>query len=77
MLGAVCHHLRTPLTSLRPRLDRMEPPQGRDRAIAVVDEIAQLLDDILELARTGKSQAPAARCNLSALVADVVACLPP
>lgn len=73
MLGAIGHDLRTPLTSLRLTIEKIEREEDRERAIAAVEETSNLLDDILELARSGKSDTPAKRYDLSALVDDIVA----
>ena len=58
MLGALGHDLRTPLASLRIRLESMEPEEERERAIKTVEETAALLESILSFARTGRSTEP-------------------
>lgn len=73
MLGAIGHDLRTPLTSLRLRVEQMGPADARERAIQALDQTADLLADILDLARAGRSNELAARYNVTSIVDDVVA----
>jgi signal transduction histidine kinase len=72
MLGALGHDLRTPLASLRIRIETMEPESERLKAIKTIEEATQLLEDILELARQGRSREPVQTMDLSILVQDVV-----
>ena len=72
MLGALGHDLRTPLSSLRIRLETMEPEAERQKAIRTIEETARLLEDILELARQGRSSEPAQTMDMSILVEDMV-----
>jgi signal transduction histidine kinase len=72
MLGALGHDLRTPLSSLRIRLETMEPEAERQKAIRTIEETARLLEDILELARQGRSTEPAQTMDVSILVEDMV-----
>lgn len=72
MLGAIGHDLRTPLASLRLRLEQMEPLGERETAIAKIEDMAAMLDDILMLARTGRSRSEREAIDLAALVAAVV-----
>lgn len=53
MLGAVGHDLRTPLASLRVRVEQVDDDRLRSRMIASIDEMAAMLTDILALARSG------------------------
>lgn len=53
MLGAVGHDLRTPLASLRVRVEQVDDAGLRDKMIASIDEMAAMLSDILALARSG------------------------
>lgn len=52
MLGAVGHDLRTPLASLRIRVESVEDDRLRDAMIASLDGISATLDDILTFSRT-------------------------
>ena len=72
MLGALGHDLRTPLSSLRIRLESMEPEAERLKAVRTIEETARLLEDILELARQGRSTEPAQTMDISILVEDMV-----
>lgn len=72
MLGAIGHDLRTPLASLRIRAESMEPAEERERMIAIIEEMAALLDDTLELARSGRSSETARPLDLGALVDAIV-----
>jgi signal transduction histidine kinase len=72
MLGALGHDLRTPLASLRIRLETMEPESERNKAVRTVEEASQLLEDILELARQGRSKEPVRTIDIAVLVEDIV-----
>ncbi|MDP3739363.1 MAG: ATP-binding protein [Hyphomonadaceae bacterium] len=72
MLGALGHDLRTPLSSLRIRIETMEPESERVKAVKTIEEASQLLEDILELARRGRSSEPVQAIDLSILVEDMV-----
>jgi signal transduction histidine kinase len=72
MLGALGHDLRTPLASLRIRLETMEPESERDKAVKTIEEASRLLEDILELARHGRSKEPVTPMDVSVLVEDMV-----
>ena len=68
MLGAIGHDLRTPLTALRVRVESVPEGPDRDRMITTIDDMRQMLDDILSLARIGRDREPPQRVDLSALV---------
>lgn len=72
MLGALGHDLRTPLSSLRIRIENMEPEVERQKAIRTIEEASDLLEDILELARQGRSKEPIKAMDISILVQDMV-----
>lgn len=72
MLGAIGHDLRTPLASLRVRVEGIEDEGERDRAAATVEEMNRTLDDILSLARLGRPNEPETRVDLGALLDSVV-----
>lgn len=72
MLGALGHDLRTPLASLRIRIETMEPEVERQKAIRTIEEANRLLEDILELARQGRSSEPVQVIDISVLVQDIV-----
>lgn len=72
MLGALGHDLRTPLASLRIRIESMEPEAERLKAVRTIEEASDLLEDILELSRQGRSKEPVQTMDVSILVEDMV-----
>jgi signal transduction histidine kinase len=72
MLGAIGHDLKTPLAALRVRIESVDDSTERERMAASIDDISRSLDDILSLARVGRSTDPLEVTDLSALVAAVV-----
>jgi signal transduction histidine kinase len=72
MLGAIGHDLRTPLASFRIRAESIEPEEDRLRAIAMIDGMAAMLEDILVLARSGRAREAARDMDVRALVDAVV-----
>jgi signal transduction histidine kinase len=73
MLGAIGHDLKTPLAALRVRIESVEDEAERARMAATIEDIVRTLDDILSLARVGRSSDPKEPVELGALVTDVVA----
>ena len=67
-LGAIAHDLRTPLASLRIRAESVEPESERDRIVATIEEMASTLEDILTLARAGRSRESFERVDLAELI---------
>lgn len=67
MLGAIGHDLRTPLTALRVRVESVPEGPDRDRMISTIDDMRQMLDDILTLARIGRDREPPQKLDLGAL----------
>jgi signal transduction histidine kinase len=72
MLGAIGHDLRTPLASLRIRVESMEPEEEREAAIAKITEMTAMLEDILVLARTGRAREDMRPVDVAALADAVV-----
>ena len=72
MLGALAHDLRTPLAALRVRVELVEDETGRARMAGTIEEMSRTLDDILSLARLGRSSEPPVDTDLAALVDAVV-----
>jgi signal transduction histidine kinase len=70
-LGAIGHDLRTPLASLRIRAESVEPEQERERMIATIEEMTATLEDILTLARVGRSREKFEQVDVSALAASI------
>ncbi len=72
MLGAIGHDLKTPLAALRVRIESVEDERERGRMADSIEDISRSLDDILSLARVGRTNAVPERAELSALVGSVV-----
>ncbi len=72
MLGAIGHDLRTPLAALRVRIESVEDDDDRQRMADTIDEMTRMLEDILSLARLGRSSEAPMEVDLAALV-DAVA----
>lgn len=72
MLGALGHDLRTPLASLRVRTESVEDEGERARMSETIEEMNRMLDDILALARAGRSMEQVQKVDLSALADAVV-----
>ncbi len=70
-LGAIGHDLRTPLTSLRIRAESVEPKEDRERMIATIEEMTATLEDILTLARSGRSAEPFEQLDLTELAQSI------
>lgn len=64
MLGAVGHDLRTPLASLRVRVEQVGDDVLRTKMVASIDEMTVMLSDILALARSGAGVEAATRIQL-------------
>lgn len=72
MLGAIGHDLKTPLAALRVRIEGVDDPAVRSKMADSIEDITRTLDEILALARVGRSDAPPERTDIGALVASVV-----
>jgi signal transduction histidine kinase len=72
MLGAIGHDLRTPLASLRIRAESMEPEEERQKMIATIEEMTEMLDDTLVLARSGRAREAARAMDVCALADTLV-----
>lgn len=73
MLGAVGHDLRTPLASLRVRVEQIDDDALRDKMIASIEEMTAMLSDILALARSGAGTERPERIPLRELVGELAA----
>jgi signal transduction histidine kinase len=71
MLGAVGHDLRTPLASLRVRVEQVEDDRLRDKMIASIEEMTAMLTDILALARAGAGTEKAEIVSAKAVMQDL------
>ncbi|MBX7491960.1 two-component sensor histidine kinase [Qipengyuania sp. 1NDW9] len=72
MLGAIGHDLKTPLAALRVRVESVEDETARARMVDSIENITLTLDEILALARVGKSNELPERTDLAALAASIV-----
>ena len=72
MLGAIGHDLKTPLAALRVRVESVADEAARARMVDSIEDITRTLDEILSLARVGKSDALPEKTDLAALAASVV-----
>lgn len=72
MLGAIGHDMRTPLASLRIRIESMEPPAERDKVIETLVEMGAMLEETLALARAGRATEAVRPVDLNALTDAVV-----
>ena len=73
MLGAIGHDLRTPLASLRVRVEQVEDEALRERMAATITDMAAMLDDILSLARAGQPIEQAEQTDLAAMLGAIAA----
>ena len=71
-LGAIGHDLRTPLAALRVRVENVEDDIERERMIAGIEDIDHTLDDILSLARLGRSAEQADPVDIRSLIETIV-----
>jgi signal transduction histidine kinase len=72
MLGAIGHDMRTPLASLRIRIESMEPAAERERVIETLEEMSAMLEETLALARAGRATEAVRPIDLNALADAVV-----
>jgi signal transduction histidine kinase len=71
MLGAIGHDLKTPLAALRVRVESVEDDAEREKMAATIDEMVTILDDILILARLGKSGEAVQAVDIGALAESI------
>ncbi|WFL78451.1 ATP-binding protein [Altererythrobacter arenosus] len=72
MLGAIGHDLKTPLAALRVRIENVADETQRLRMAESIEDITRTLDDILNLARVGRSTDPLEKTDLAALLSSLV-----
>jgi signal transduction histidine kinase len=72
MLGAIGHDMRTPLASLRIRVESMEPAAEREKVIGTLEEMTAMLEETLALARAGRATEAVRPIDLNALADAVV-----
>lgn len=71
MLGAVGHDLRTPLASLRVRVEQIDNDALREKMIGSIEEMTAMLADILALARAGSVTEAAEAIDCAALMQEL------
>lgn len=71
MLGAIGHDLKTPLAALRVRVESVEDDNDREKMVETIDEMVTILDDILMLARLGKSGEALQSVDIGALAESI------
>jgi two-component system, OmpR family, osmolarity sensor histidine kinase EnvZ len=72
LLGAVSHDLKTYITRLRLRVERLSEAEQRDKAVRDLDEMTRLLEDALAVARGGFATAQRRPVDLQALLKQLV-----
>lgn len=72
MLGAIGHDLKTPLASLRVRVESVDDEDDRNAMVNTIDETTAMLDDMLTLARLGKSGELSQQTDIAALIETVM-----
>ncbi|MEL7445314.1 MAG: ATP-binding protein [Pseudomonadota bacterium] len=72
MLGAIGHDLKTPLAALRVRIESVADATQRERMAQSIEDITRTLDDILSLARIGRSGQLPEQLDLGSLALSVV-----
>ncbi len=72
MLGALGHDLRTPLAALRIRAENVPDQAERERMVETIEEMSAMVEDILSLARLGRSGEPAQPLDLDALADSAI-----
>ena len=73
MLRNVSHDLRTPLTRLRLRLDRIEDPSLRNSALQDLRQIDDMIDTTLEYLRVGPAPSCFERSDIASLLQTICA----
>jgi signal transduction histidine kinase len=72
MLAALSHDLRTPLTLLRLRTEEVADAEERDKMLATIGEMNEMIGSTLAFARDQVRAEPRRRVDVAALIASVV-----
>ncbi len=72
MLAALSHDLRTPLTLLRLRAEEVDDADERDKMLATIAEMDEMIGTTLAFARDEVRAEPRRRVDVAALLASVV-----
>ena len=73
MLAALGHDLRSPITALRVRAEMVEDDETRERMVATLDEMQEMVESTLAYARGVSTDQPMERMDLGALVTELAA----
>lgn len=71
MLAALGHDLRSPITALRVRAEMVDDDETRERMVATLDEMQEMVDSTLAYARGVSTDQPMEACDLVALVGEL------
>ncbi len=72
MLAAMSHDMRTPLTSMRLRVEELPDAELRAKLIDSIEEMKQMADATLAFARADAADEPSSETDLSKLITCVV-----
>jgi signal transduction histidine kinase len=72
MLAAISHDLRTPLTLLRLRAESVDNVQEREKMLATIAEMNDMIEATLAFARDEATAEPPRPIDLAALLASIV-----
>lgn len=73
MLAAISHDLRTPLTTLRLRVEFIDDSETREKMLATIDEMSAMVEATLALARQEAAREDTRTVDLAALIESVCA----
>lgn len=71
MLVALGHDLRSPITALRVRAEMVDDEETRERMVATLDEMREMVEATLAFARGVSRDQPMEETDLSALLAEI------
>lgn len=71
MLAAISHDLRTPLTRLRLRSERIGPSELRSAMLRDIDQVSRMLDETLDYLRDDAKAEQLSRIELSSLLETI------
>jgi signal transduction histidine kinase len=72
LLAAISHDLRTPLTLLRLRAETVPDPQERDKMLATIAEMDEMIGATLNFARDEAAAEPSRKTDVVSLVQSIV-----
>jgi len=71
MLAALGHDLRSPITALRVRAEMVDDEETRDRMVATLDEMQEMVESTLAYARGVSTDQPMEPTDLAAFARDL------